>query len=186
MDRWVSRELDVRFATVQGRGKTKRVIDLALDAFMRQKGSSAEQTKTLDPEFRRNAINNIKTFIFAGHDTSSSAICYCYYHLSRNSDSLAAIRKEHDDVFGHDTSSIAELIKKSPHLLNNLPYTSAVIKEVLRLQPPASSARQGEKGYAHWPSNCYGAHAHLVSLGSLLSTPRPMNAIRLKTYCFSL
>ena len=34
-------------------------------------------------------------------------------------------------------------------MLNRLEYITAVIREVLRLQPPASTLRQGQKGYGN-------------------------------------
>jgi len=56
------------------------------------------------------------------------------------------VRQEHDEVFGTDLALAPALIKSNPHSLNKLPYTLAVIKEVLRLFPPASSVRVGEEG----------------------------------------
>lgn len=147
MNRYISKCLDERFATRNTRGKQKHVIDLALEAYLKQeKGTSADDIKGLDATFKTAAVNNIKTFVFAGHDTTSSTICYCYYYLSKNPSTLDAIRREHDEVFGNDPSAAADMIKEDAILLNKLDYTLAVIKEVLRLQPPASTVRQGQKG----------------------------------------
>jgi cytochrome P450 len=52
------------------------------------------------------------------------------------------IREEHDVVLGVDLAKAATKIKSSPQLLNQLPYTSGVIKEVLRLFPPVGTVRQ--------------------------------------------
>ncbi|GAB7354358.1 hypothetical protein MBLNU459_g4865t1 [Dothideomycetes sp. NU459] len=147
MNRYVSRELEARFASRKSRGKTKHVIDLALETYLREKGDSTNDVTTLDKTFKREAINNVKIFLFAGHDTSSSAICYCFYHLSRNPEALAAMRRECDDLFGTDVTKTAELIKDSPILLNKMEYGLAVIREVLRLQPPASTVRIGAKDF---------------------------------------
>ncbi|KAI7514123.1 hypothetical protein KC331_g22556, partial [Hortaea werneckii] len=103
--------------------------------------------KGLDKEFKQAAINNMKTFIFAGHDTTSSTIVYAFYYLSKDPEALAKIRKEHDDVFGTDPEAAAEQLKQDPRLLNKLEYTLAVTREVLRLQPPASTVRVGQKGF---------------------------------------
>jgi len=89
----------------------------------------------------------MKTFIFAGHDTTSSTLCYAYYYLSKNPETLAKIRQEHSDVFGPDQSTVGDQLKQDPRLLNRLDYTLAVTREVLRCQPPASTVRTGQKGF---------------------------------------
>lgn len=70
MDRYLGQVLDQRFATREGRGKSKAVVDLALEAYMKEvKGASsvdARSPQRLDPEFKTAAISNLKTFIFAG------------------------------------------------------------------------------------------------------------------------
>ena len=43
---------------------------------------------------------------------------------------------EHDHVFGKDPAAAAQLLREDPNLLNSIPYTLAVVKEVLRLWPP--------------------------------------------------
>jgi cytochrome P450 len=149
MDRYIGKVLDERFATREQRGKSKAVVDLALEAYLKEvKGTSGDisKVKTLDPEFRKAAINNMKIFVFAGHDTTSSTICYAYYYLTKYPETLAKIRKEHDEVFGPDPSTVAEQLKRDPRLLNKLEYTLAVTREVLRIQPPASTVRIGQKG----------------------------------------
>lgn len=152
MDRYIGRQLDQRFATREGRGKSKAIVDLALEAYLKEvKGTQGEidlsKVKGIDPEFRKAAISNMKTFVFAGHDTTSSTICYVFYYLSKHPDALAKIRKEHDDVFGTDLNAVAEQLRQDGHLLNKLEYTLAVIREVLRMQPPASTIRNGQKSF---------------------------------------
>lgn len=149
MDRCVARELDKRFATLEERSKQKNIIDLALNTYLKENPPAKTQSvnRTMDSRFKQAAIDNIKVFIFAGHDTSSSAICYAFYHLSRNPETLAAVRKEHDAVFGTDVSKVGEIIEQEPHLINKLDWTMAVIREVLRLHPPASTIRIGNKEY---------------------------------------
>lgn len=151
MDTYLTKELEKRFATRGSRGKTKHVIDLALETYWKENKSAKEQTgmtnPLLDRTFKRAALDNIEIFIFAGHDTSSSVICYALYHLSRNQDVLDAVRKEHDEVFGTDVAITADAIKENPHLISKLDWTLAVIKEALRLHPPASTVRIGNKEY---------------------------------------
>lgn len=150
MNRYIGRLLDERFATRSERNKTKCIIDLALEAYLNENKSEADQkAMRLDPAFREAAISNMKVFLFAGHDTTSSTICYSYYYLSKHSDRMAKVVQELNDVLGTETSpsAIGEKLTQDPHLLNRLEYTTAVIREALRLQPPASTVRQGQKGF---------------------------------------
>lgn len=96
-------------------------IDLAVDEARLASGG------VVDKEFEQVAIDQMKTFIFAGHDTSSSTMCYVYNLLDVHPEALAKVRAEHERVFG-PLKSAAEAIKANPQLLNELPYTTAVIK----------------------------------------------------------
>lgn len=146
MDAYIGKLLDERyedFKTVPEASRSKAVIDLVLQAYL-PKDTKAVPEK-LDPDFRTFAIRQIRLFVFVGHDSTSSTICYCFHLLSKNPAALARIRAEHDLVFGTDVSAVSSLLISQPHLINALPYTTAVIKETLRLFPPASASRQGKK-----------------------------------------
>ena len=146
MNRYLSRIIEDRFATRHTRQKSKAIIDLALDVYIKEtKGIDAENVAHLDPDFKIAAMSNMKTFIFAGHDTTSTGIAYALYYLFKYPDMLAKIRKEHDDVFGSDPADAANRLREDPYLLNKLNYTTAVIREVLRFQPPASTLRAGSE-----------------------------------------
>lgn len=67
--------------------RSKSVIDLVLQAYL-SKDSNAMPDK-LDPEFRAFAIRQIRLFVFVGHDSTSSTICYCLHLVSKNPDALA-------------------------------------------------------------------------------------------------
>jgi cytochrome P450 len=93
-------------------------------------------------------IDQMKTFFFAGNDTTSSILCWVYVYLHQNPLALAALRKEIDDVFGVGTpEDVACQIIKNPKLLNQLDYTLAVIRETLRLEPPAQMIRTTSEPY---------------------------------------
>ena len=66
--------------------------------------------------------------------------------LSKHPAALVRIRAEHDEVFGVDLTKVASLLLETPQLINRLTYTNAVMKETLRLFPPASALRGGEPG----------------------------------------
>jgi cytochrome P450 len=151
MDFYVNKELDKRFQAyktgsiqVEKSNQFESVLDLALRDYMADPVKSV--SGHLDKEFRTMTLRNIRMFLFAGHDSTSSTICYCYYLLFTHREALARIRAEHDSVFGTNLSNTPAALSVDPHLLNQLPYTNAVIKETLRLFPAASSIRQGVPG----------------------------------------
>ena len=147
MDGYIGDELDKRYAERKadaGNTRKKAVIDLVLQAFVPD--DIEIKPEKLDPDFRALAIRQIRLFVFAGHDSTSSTICYCLHLLSQNRAALDCLCREHEMVFGNDSAAVPSMLGNQPHLVNNLSYTSAVIKEVLRLFPPAGSSRQGKSG----------------------------------------
>jgi len=102
-------------------------IDLAIDEYF-----LTSRTGSVSNEFKQVAIDQMRTCLFAGHDTSSSTMCYIYNLLDVHPEALAKVRKEHDDVFG-PSEKAAEAIKAKPQLLNELPYSTAIIKGELSL-----------------------------------------------------
>jgi cytochrome P450 len=128
-----------------GTSKAQTLVDVAL-------ATPADDDGSLPPvpndEFVEILISNLKSFIFAGHDTIASTICFIFKCLEENPDCLAKLRNEHDAVFGKNADLAASLLQASPHLLHLLPYTLAVIKETLRLYPLASTIREGRAGFS--------------------------------------
>ena len=124
----------------------RTVVDLALNEYLdEQPGSNA--ARSMDADFKRFAVSQMKVFILAGHDTTSSTLCYVYHTLLHNPLALQRVRAEHDDIFGSDLTQTKTAITANPHALNRLLFTLAVIKETLRLYPPASATREGEPGF---------------------------------------
>ena len=102
----------------------------------------------------RSCVDQVKSFLFAGQDTTATLIQWMCYEMSKASHSpyhstiLSRLRQEHDAVFGphpfsalHYLSSPA-LAESESILTSKLPYTTAFIKETLRLHPPAATGRQ--------------------------------------------
>ena len=150
MNDYVSREIDNRIVQLQdeeylpAKGK-KSIIDLILTTYIAQ--NVAGRTKVMDSTFKKFIMSQIKLFLFSGHDTTSSTVCYIFYVLATNPTILARVRAEHASIIGLDTSKVASLITSEPFLLNKLPYTLAVIKETLRMYPAVSSTRAGEPNF---------------------------------------
>ena len=124
----------------------RTVVNLALSEYL-EKQPRSNAVRSMDADFKRFAVSQMKVFILAGHDTTSSTLCYVYHTLSRNPLALQRVRAEHDDVFSSDITQTKAAITANPHALNRLPFTLAVIKETLRLFPPASATREGEPGF---------------------------------------
>lgn len=174
MDSYINKEIDKRFeayktkAYEHGNDQFESIFDIVLQDYLAHPSRST--LTELDQGFRSFATRNMRLLLFVGHDSSGSTITYCYYLLSQNPACLARLRAEHDTVFGPDLSSAASAISTNPHILNQLPYTNAVIKEALRLFPPASSIRQGadgadlidEDGNRYPTANCMVYTLHLV------------------------
>ena len=155
MNAYIGKVIDERFAHEkptsngtpgQKKQRKRAIIDLALEAYRDQQVTpdtekgQGRPSGGVDEEFKLAAITQIRTFIFAGHDTTSSTICYALYMLQKHSKCLDKIRKEHDDVLG-SVFNAAHVIKDDPHILNRLEYTMCVIRETLRLWPAASTPR---------------------------------------------
>ena len=151
MNSYIGKELDQRYAeystnlALGNTSQSKSVISLVLKDYLEQKRAK-KPSPILDRIFRSYATSQIRTFLFAGHDTTSSTICHMYYLLSKNPSALEKLRAEHDLVLGTDVNAAASLLSSNSHLLNQLAYTLAVIKETMRLFPPASGIRQGVEG----------------------------------------
>ncbi|OHW97347.1 cytochrome p450 [Colletotrichum incanum] len=89
----------------------------------------------------------IKFMMLAGYDTTGSSIVFMTNLLSKHPDVLARVRAEHNDVFGPDITAVQRLISSQPKLLNQLSYTTAVIKEALRIYPPGATTRMGNHDF---------------------------------------
>lgn len=153
MNRYLTHELQEKAAFSKDADRAEKpksntsIMDLALHKYQVTQGSANETVTGMDATFKAVAISQIKEFMFAGHDTTSSTLDYIFHLLSSEPAALHLLRMEHTQVFGADLSRTDSIIAKKPYLLNQLPYTLAIIKETLRLFPPASSLRQGEPGF---------------------------------------
>ncbi|WVQ74482.1 hypothetical protein IAR50_004083 [Cryptococcus sp. DSM 104548] len=91
----------------------------------------ANMAADLKPEQKltdEEVLNQITTFMLAGNETSSTALSWTLYHLSLNMDVQAKLREE--------VMSISDE-RPDVETLNTLTYMDAVLRESLRLCPPA-------------------------------------------------
>jgi hypothetical protein len=157
MNSYIYKELEKRFQEIKlansseaMRGTStaaKSVISLALEAYLAESQNlQVSNGEVLDETFAKYATSQIRLFLFAGTDTTSSMMVYTYHMLAKHPDWLHKLRDEHNEIFGHDPANAAALLKSKPSLLNNCKLTLAFIKETLRLYAPAGTMRAGFPG----------------------------------------
>lgn len=71
--------------------------------------------------------DQLLTFLFAGHETTSNSLGFLLYHLAVHPEVCATVRTELVEVLGDDSLSLRHLPK--------LPRTRAAIEEALRIHP---------------------------------------------------
>ncbi|KAM5349240.1 hypothetical protein ACJ41O_005747 [Fusarium nematophilum] len=91
-----------------------------------------EKPANLIREFSNEEIGQtLFTFLFASQDASSSATTWLFQILAQRPDVLDRLREENLAARGGDKTRPFEL-----EMFESLPYTNAVIKELLRHRPP--------------------------------------------------
>lgn len=123
------------------------IIDRAIAKFQRREGRDTFGHLGGQSHFEKVIRSQMRFFLLAGYDTTGSTITYALHLLSQHPKDLARVREEHDQVLGRDLMLAAQRLREDPHLVNRVPYTTAVIKETLRLYPPASTLRHGREGF---------------------------------------
>lgn len=111
---------------------------------------SFQDTEALTPQLLSETSDQVRSFLFAGHDTNASALQWVFYELSRTPRALKAVRDELDEILGPETDPriiCATLAQRGEHILPRMQYINAVIKETLRLHPPASTVRMTQPGH---------------------------------------
>ncbi|KAM0486342.1 hypothetical protein ACHAPX_001048 [Trichoderma viride] len=74
-------------------------------------------------------IDNMITFLIAGHETTAGLLSFTFYYLMKNPRAMEKACQEVDEVTGGEPITVQHLSK--------LPYLNAALKETLRLQPTA-------------------------------------------------
>jgi cytochrome P450 len=130
-----------------GQGGVKTIVGLALKTHTEELGAQGSKNN-IDKPFMDALISQLKIFIFAGHDTTATTVGWILYCLSQNPEVLEKVRTEHNEVFGNNVDAAFDRLREIPQLLQSIPYTTAVIKETLRMFPSPGSIRDGCAGFS--------------------------------------
>jgi cytochrome P450 len=117
LDQLIQRFIDDRRASGEDKGDLLSMLLLARD-----EDGTGQMT---DKQVRDEAM----TLFGAGHETTAVALTWTWYLLSQHPEVEAKLHDELDAVLGGRKPTLEDL----PHL----PYTEKVIKEAMRLYPPA-------------------------------------------------
>ncbi|KAI1634299.1 cytochrome P450 [Biscogniauxia mediterranea] len=141
----IQKRLDVyrNAKTQDDQSRFNSILDQAFEVYYSQPGR--QRSDALDDEFLTMLCAQLRMFFFAGYDSTSATMIASVYLIWKHPDVLARLRTEHDQVFGPHVPACPDMIAENPSILNSLTYTNAVIKETLRLFPPANGIRMGSK-----------------------------------------
>ena len=113
LDALLRDEIRARLAAPPGRQDVLSLLVHARD----DEGQSMTEDDLLD---------QLRTLLFAGHETTAVALTYALYYLHRDPAALARTRAELDALGPHE----------APDALVSLPWLEAVCQETLRIRPP--------------------------------------------------
>jgi cytochrome P450 len=120
-----------------------RELDAIVDRIIHQRRASGEDTGDLlsmlmaardedgSAMSDRQLRDEIMTFLLAGHETTAVSLSWTLYLLSQNPEAGNKLRQELDAVLAGRTPQLEDMAR--------LPYTDKVVKESMRLYPPAWS-----------------------------------------------
>ncbi|KIN09103.1 hypothetical protein OIDMADRAFT_37986 [Oidiodendron maius Zn] len=114
---------------------------------------SLQDINELTPSALDSTCDQLKSFLSAGHDTTSILLQWVFYELSRTFRVLQAMCAELDEIFGPDPDPDIvrdQLLSHGEDVPSKMSHTSAVIKEILRLYPPAATARKAVPGAGYF------------------------------------
>ncbi|EGE03825.1 hypothetical protein TEQG_02858 [Trichophyton equinum CBS 127.97] len=90
------------------------------------KGKDARTGEQMTEE---SIINNMITFLIAGHETTSGLLSFLFYYLLKHPSAYQAAQRQVDEVVGRGPITVEHMSK--------LPYIEACMRETLRLSPSA-------------------------------------------------
>lgn len=91
--------------------------------------AQARDPETGEPMSESQLVDNLLTFLGAGHETTAKALTWCLYLLAR--------APEWQERIANEVNAVAGSAPIGPEHLDRLTITRSVFKEAMRLYPPA-------------------------------------------------
>ncbi|KAK1753239.1 cytochrome P450 [Echria macrotheca] len=107
----------------------------------------------LDERLMKLVRENGKGFLAAGYGTTTDTSSYIMMLLSAFPSALQTLREEHNRIFPPDLPATLQSLSSNPSLTTDLPYTTAVIQETLRLFPIGMVVRSPPPGLTSFQHN---------------------------------
>lgn len=141
--------------------KDSIIMDLILREYLQETPQASQ--KRMDPEFLENVLIQIRTLVVGATGTTTDTICFAYMLLSVYPEVVRKLREEHDRVFAPGIDASYDILCSEPYKLNDLEYTTNVIKEVLRLYPIGCTARREHSdGFLPYEGRQYSTKGFLI------------------------
>ncbi|KAL3451451.1 cytochrome P450 [Aspergillus insuetus] len=140
--------------------RTTSVLDHILVGLSSPSENGGQVPGTLSPAVVQTIVENLKGLLLGAYGTTTDTLCFIYILLSTHPSVMQKLREEHDLVFGTDLQRTLDTLKQSPDRLSELRYTTAVIKETLRLFPVGFGVRSAKPGV---PALQYQGRAYPIS-----------------------
>ncbi|KAF4551552.1 Cytochrome P450-like protein 61 [Elsinoe fawcettii] len=115
------------------------ILDLMLREYLPQSSESGE--KDLSKGDSEVLLTNLKALLLGGSGTTTDTLCFAYMLLSKHPEILKRLREEHTKVFAPTYEETLSILRENPYKLNDLVYTQAIIREILRMFPVGFNPR---------------------------------------------
>jgi len=114
---------------LEGKRDQERPADL-LDAMLKPGDNGSQLT-------REELRNELFLFYIAGHETSTNILNWALLEVARHPDVYANLMSEIDSVMGPTEKDPNNIVSPTHLQIDEMPYLDMVLKETLRLYPPA-------------------------------------------------